>query len=254
MKGWGILSILLILAACGAGSPLPDMQPGETGRVVKVIDGDALVLDTGQSVRLVSIEAPALRPRGREPDSYAVESARALEDMALGRQVQLYYPGLTRDRYDRALAHVVTIDGAGPKLWLNRAMVELGAARVRLYPDTAARGQEFMALEADVRNARTGLWSKRDYAIRDADSLADARGFMLVRGTLGANLAIPEDTRYRPACIRAFKGTRSKLEIRNDARSACGLEEGTEVLVRGWVSNGEVDLTYPRHLETVEIN
>ena len=60
-----LFAAVLILAACNAKSPLPDMQPGETGRVVRVIDGDALVLDTGQSVRLVSIEAPALYPRDR---------------------------------------------------------------------------------------------------------------------------------------------------------------------------------------------
>jgi len=42
-----------------ARPPLAGTQPGEHGRVVRVIDGDALVLDTGQSVRLVGIEAPA---------------------------------------------------------------------------------------------------------------------------------------------------------------------------------------------------
>jgi endonuclease YncB( thermonuclease family) len=50
---------LAALAACSAPDPLAGTQPGEHGRVVRVIDGDALVLDTGQSVRLVGIEAPA---------------------------------------------------------------------------------------------------------------------------------------------------------------------------------------------------
>lgn len=252
MKKWGLVSAMLILTACGARSPLPDMQPGEVGRVVKVLDGDALILDTGQSVRLVAIEAPALRPRGREPDPYAVESARALEDMALGRQVQLYYPGLTRDRYDRALAHVVTIDGAGPKLWLNRAMIELGAARVRLYPDTAARGQEFLTLENDVRAARTGLWGKRAYAVQEAAGVLDERGFMLLKGRLGAELPVDPEERYRPACVRALQGAELRLEIRYDASTACGLPDGTDILVRGYVSNGAIDLTYPRHLEVIE--
>ena len=130
---------LLLFAACAPSSPLPNMQPGETGRVTRIVDGDALVLDTGQNVRLVSIEAPAMYPEGGVPAPHAGESARRLEDMALGRRVQLYYPGLTRDRYDRALAHVVTIDGAGPKLWLNKEMIDAGAAWVRLYPSTAAR-------------------------------------------------------------------------------------------------------------------
>ena len=101
-----VLLLTLIISACGRSSPLDEMEPGERGRVVRILDGDALVLDTGQSVRLVGVEAPVLRPRSGEPEPFAVESARMLEDMVLGRDVQLFYPGLTRDRYDRALAHV----------------------------------------------------------------------------------------------------------------------------------------------------
>ena len=104
------LAICIFITGCAPPSPLPDMQPGEQGRVVKIIDGDALVLESGQSVRLVSVLAPVLYPRDRPPDRYAGESARALEDLALGRRVQLFYPGLTRDRYDRALADSQTLD------------------------------------------------------------------------------------------------------------------------------------------------
>ncbi len=250
MGRWVVFLCLTWVAACGAPSPLPDMQPGEKGRVVKVIDGDALVLNTGQSVRLVSIEAPALRPRGREPDSYSVESARALEDMVLGREVQLYYPGLTRDRYDRALAHVVTTDAGGPQIWLNRAMIEQGAARVRLYPDTAARGGEFLELEAEARAARIGLWKKQVYAVRNVAGLApDERGFMLIEMTLGRRLEPRGEYASRRACDRALLGSDIRLEIRRAASTSCGLAEGSRVMIRGWFSNGRIDLTYPRHLE-----
>ncbi|MEH6411849.1 MAG: hypothetical protein V7741_15080 [Hyphomonas sp.] len=60
-RGWQGLLVLALatLAACSAPNPLAETQPGEHGRVVRVIDGDALVLDTRQSVRLIGIEAPA---------------------------------------------------------------------------------------------------------------------------------------------------------------------------------------------------
>ena len=159
MPHWSVLGLVVSLAACSASSTFPDMQPGETGRVVRIIDGDALVLENGQSVRLVSIEAPALYPRDRPAEPYAAESARVLEDLALGRRVQLFYPGITRDRYDRALAHVRTIDGSGPAVWLNEAMIARGGAWVRLYPDTAARGDELLTLEQTVRDAAQGVWA-----------------------------------------------------------------------------------------------
>jgi endonuclease YncB( thermonuclease family) len=226
------------------------MEPGEKGRVVRVIDGDALVLNTGQSVRLVGLEAPALRPRGREPESYAVEASRTLEDMVMGREVQLYYPGLTRDRYDRALAHVVTTDAAGPEIWINMALIEQGAARVRLYPDTAARGEDLLSAEMIAREGKTGLWAKSAYQpIAAGDVAADARGFTLITATLGAAKPATGDFAENLACQRNLLGAALKLEVRNDAAQLCAVEEGLKVQMRGWVSNGRIDLTHPLHLQ-----
>ena len=253
MTRWGISIAFLALLGCTRSSPLPEMQAGETGRVTKIIDGDALVLDSGQSVRLVSVLAPVLAPRDTAPDPFAGESARILEDMALGREVRLYYPGLTRDRYDRALAHVITIDGAGSTVWLNRAMIEHGAARVRLYPSTGKRGQELLALEDAARVARKGLWAKPDYQVRDASEIdASARGFHVINGTLGEPLADASEDRYKPACLRALRGVSLKVRVRASARSACGLANGTPVRLRGWVSEQELELSHPWHVEFLD--
>ena len=93
----------MTLVACGAPGPLDSLEPGERGRVVRVVDGDTIVLDTGQSVRLVGIEAPSGGYRDHAPQPYPTESKRMMEDIVLGRDIQLHYGGLTRDRYDRAL-------------------------------------------------------------------------------------------------------------------------------------------------------
>ena len=66
MQHFRLLCFILLLAACAKPQPLDGLEPGEHGRVVRVIDGDALVLDTGQSVRLVGIEAPARPWQERE--------------------------------------------------------------------------------------------------------------------------------------------------------------------------------------------
>jgi micrococcal nuclease len=243
----------ILFASCGTPSSFPDMEPGEHGRVVRVIDGDALVLNTGQSVRLIGIEAPALRPRGREPDSYAVEASRALEDMVMGREVQLFYPGLTRDRYNRALAHVVTTDAAGQKLWLNMALIEQGAARVRLYPDTAARGAELLEAEKNARDRNTGLWGKLAYKIQPAERVPeDKRGFALITATLGQASPPTGELAENLACQISLDRSNLRLEARHDAESICDLPTGTELLLRGWISNGRIDLTHPLHAQPLE--
>lgn len=251
MSRWVIWGAMLGVVACGAPTLLDKMEPGERGRVSSIIDGDALVLDTGLSVRLVSIEAPTLYPRDRPADPHAAESARILEDLTLGRRVQLHYPGLTRDRYDRALAHVRTLDGAGPDVWLNAEMLRRGAAWVRLYPDTAAHGQALLAIEQEARTARRGLWATSRYAVHPAADLPDdAAGFWIVTATLGPILPLDdEETRFPPACRRALMDADVQLEIRRDARTACGLQDGTPVQVRGYVSAGQMALTYPLHVE-----
>ncbi len=248
--GFALGLFSLILSACNAPEPLKELQPGETGRVVRIIDGDALILNTGQSVRLIAIEAPALRPRDRDPDPYAVESSRLLEDLALGRDVQLFYSGLTRDRYDRALAHVATTDQSGPTYWLNMEMVKQGGARVRVYPDTAAFGEDFLAAENTARLERTGLWSKQAYKLVPAANItAEWRGFTLVEVRFGPRRAPPEDKVDRLSCQREAVGSGLVVEIRREASDLCAAPEGTPYRLRGWISNQRLDLTLPLHAE-----
>ena len=245
------LAILLyvFLAACGRSDPLDVLVPGEHGRVVRVLDGDALVLDTGQSVRLVGLEAPVRKRRDRPAQPYAEEAARMLEDMALGRRVQLYYAGLTRDRYDRALAHVVTDDALGPRLWLNRQMALQGGARVRTWPDTALAAGVLVEAEADARSAARGLWSLEAYKIAAARELPrETRGFVLVEGLVGD---ARRESEGKTACRRPLLNSAIRLDIRRSAGTLCALETGHRVRVRGWLSAGRLDVTHPANLEVL---
>lgn len=253
MRRWGVWGFCLFLWACAPQSPLPDMQPGEVGRVTKVIDGDGLVLDTGQRVRLISITAPVLSPREGAPEAYAGESARLLEDLALGRRVRLFYPGVTRDRYDRALAHVVTVDATGERFWLNREMIARGGARVRLYASTGARAQELAETETAARTAGLGLWGLSDYAVRDAAEFDDDQsGFVILTARLGERFMTAEQSRYPPACLRRLDGARISLRVDRDAASACGMANGAVVELRGWLADGTLSLRHPLHLRQIE--
>ena len=73
----------IMFAGCRQSDPLDTLAQGETGRVVRIIDGDALVLDTGLSVRLVGLEAPAPERYNRAGEPYADASARLLEDLVI---------------------------------------------------------------------------------------------------------------------------------------------------------------------------
>ncbi|MDZ4759661.1 MAG: thermonuclease family protein [Alphaproteobacteria bacterium] len=184
------LGFVAFAAGCGEA---PDLSPGEQGRVARVSDGDLLALDTGQRVRLVEIEAPSLGYRERPSAPFAEESRAALEAACVGRMARLFYGGLSRDRYDRALAHVIASDETGGAVWLNGYMVRQGAARVRTYPDNARRARQLLDLEQEARKAGKGLWALPDYRVRSPGDLADAPYFALVEGVLAALANIPGD-------------------------------------------------------------
>lgn len=247
-----ILAAALIVAACGRApsDPLEDLPAGERGRVVRVIDGDALVLSTGQSVRLIGIEAPAGPYRDRKGDPGFEEAKRALEDMALGREVELRYGGLTRDRYDRALAHVVTTDTLGPTLWLNAEMIKRGVARVRIYPDTAAANDLLLPMEAAAREAKIGLWKGRTWTLTDAAALPDSfQGFQIVEGfTAGM-----QGSDFRGiSCEVLLERSLLVLEIESAAAALCQMDPDTSIRARGYVRNLRMEISHPLNVEILE--
>ena len=261
-QGWGgiakiALGLLAIsLTGCGADTPLDTLAQGETGRVVRIIDGDALVLDTGLSVRLVGIEAPVTewRARGREAEPFADDAKRMLEDMTLGRQVRLVYPGVTRDRYERALAYVRTEDNLGPEIWLNEEMVRLGGARARIYPDTSRLGDRMIRLEAEARAAGRGLWALDHWAIPAAKDLPeDARGFYILTAQLGA-LASPSDPEAK--CARQLEGSAISVNVLTNADALCAADtglwaRGDRVRLRGYLREGQLEISHIFNAEQI---
>ncbi len=226
------------------------MEPGERGRVVRVFDGDALVLESGQSVRLIGIEAPAGPYRDRAGEPGHDIATRMLEDMVLGREVELRYAGLTRDRFDRALAHVVTTDELGPRLWLNAEMVGRGGARVRIYADTAAGSDLLLAREAEARSEGHGLWGKEGiWQVHDATRLPE--GFARFQMVTGEVADMRGSGGRGTVCELSLSDSLLVLEIETPAAALCQLPRGSRIRARGYVREGRMEITHELSVETL---
>ena len=219
------LGLAALAAGCGAES---DLVGGEQGRVARISDGDVLGLDTGLRVRLTEIEAPAPGYDGGEDEPFAREARVQLEAAALGREARLWYGGLSRDDYGRALAHVIARDEIGDEVWLNGLMVRQGAARVRTWPDNARRAARLLALENEARMAGRGLWSFDHWRVRALDDLDGAPAFTIVEGAISETNRIPGDAvaHLSPGGIRLEIGERL-------ADAAPGLDAGMRLRLRG---------------------
>ncbi len=253
----GLIFALLVVTVSPAAA-LDGLREGEAGRVVEVVDGDTVVLDSGLAVRLVGIQAPKL-PLGREGFvawPLADEAKAALEEMVLERSVGLFYGGLETDRHGRALAHLVRDDG----LWLQGELLRHGWARVYGFRDNRAKLPVMLALEAEAREAGRGIWAKPFYRVlATEDTEAHLGSLQLVEG-LVLDVAVVKGRGYlnfgpdwrtdftvaiAPADLRAFEAEGFDITAL----------EGHFIRVRGWLKffNGPmIDATHPEQVEDVK--
>ena len=144
--------LLVFVAACGSGSPCGPTE----AKVDRVIDGDTIVLTSGEKIRYLLVDAPETT-LGHD-DCYGSNAAQFNSDLVLGKTVQLSYDVECTDMYGRLLAYV-SVDGQE----VNKLMVERGYACVlHIPPDGDDRADEFKMYQLEAKTAMRGLWGACD--------------------------------------------------------------------------------------------
>lgn len=127
--------------------------PTETARVVRVIDGDTIVVEIGgQTYRLryIGIDAP-------EPDQpHGPEAAEQNAAMVSGRIVELEKDVSEVDQYGRLLRYVWIGD-----MMVNRELVCQGYATAATYPPDVKYQALFLQCEREAREAGRGFWGAK---------------------------------------------------------------------------------------------
>lgn len=120
------------------------------GYVVKVSDGDSFMIKSyGKKirVRMYGIDAPELKQK------YGKESKKYLEDLILGKKVELKV--LYEDRYKRKIARVYYDDKE-----INLEMLRSG--NVWFYEYHAKKEKEYRKAYEKARRERIGLWKDKN--------------------------------------------------------------------------------------------
>lgn len=143
-----VLALGLLACEGAASSPCgPD-----TGRVAEAIDGDTLLLESGERIRYLLVDTP--ESTGGTRDCFGPEAHAFNRGLVEGRWVTLAYGEACTDRFGRLLAYVA-VDGRE----VNSLLVERGHACVlHVPPAGSARRAEFQSLEVEARRARRGVW------------------------------------------------------------------------------------------------
>lgn len=122
----------------------PPVGDLETKFVTRVIDGDTVVIEGGESVRLLGIDADE-----RGDPCYAAAKDR-LEELILNKEVMLEMGVEDKDIYDRYLRYII-LDGEN----INLRLVEEGLAIARFYSDVKYR-DDIVSAEKTAMDNKTG--------------------------------------------------------------------------------------------------
>jgi micrococcal nuclease len=139
-------------------------------RVEKVLDGDTVLLDGGERLRLRGIDAPEVGHKGAPGQYFGREATEALVALVTGRTITLDRDELDRDRYGRLVGLARLDDGR----LVNLAMIEQGAAFV--YPHHSDRdaemGHRLLQAQVSAMERGQGFWPA---LLRSPDA---GRGFL----------------------------------------------------------------------------
>lgn len=137
--------------------------------VKRVYDGDTLVLENNERVRLLSINTPEISSRYREAEPGGIEARDWLINQLAENQVYLQYDTEKRDRYDRLLAYAWSPSG----VFLNEELLKQGLAALTLQPPNLQYADQLIAAQQQAINRQRGLWADKLYPPRKVTTITE---------------------------------------------------------------------------------
>jgi micrococcal nuclease len=187
-----LCSAILLLDPSAARS-LP-----RSGSVKAVFDGDTILLDSGDRVRYLGIDAPEVAHEGTPADCYGDEARETNRRWVLHQQVTLQYDRETRDQYGRLLAYVYLADGT----CINAALLRAGLAWVFRFGEGFGKFQEFLGYQREALHQRNGLWGSCPVH-EEPDYVGNHRSWIFHRPSCPMGKRIPRRNLDRPHTRRA---------------------------------------------------
>ncbi len=136
-----------------------------TYKVVKVLDGDTIILENGWHVRYLGIDAPETKRRFQgdwiEVNQKFSEEAKMLnEALVLGKKVRLEFDKVVKDRYGRYLAYCYV----GKKM-VNLELLRKGLAFIFFMAPNDKYAGVFKEWLCEAYRGKKGLWASPETII-----------------------------------------------------------------------------------------
>jgi micrococcal nuclease len=164
-----LLSVLLLSSSAGTqlephlGIQEPSKESvalsSENRLVIRVVDGDTIVVSPNEKVRLIGVDTPETIHPKKAVACFGKEAKQFTHDATNGKTVRLIMDAVNakrrhKDRYGRTLAYAYLADGK----MLNAELIRQGYGRA--YTRFSFQHLvEFKQLERQARTQSVGLWS-----------------------------------------------------------------------------------------------
>lgn len=144
--------IFLLLIVCF----IPYNLHAKEYTVKKIIDGDTIQLDTGETVRYLGIDAPELYSKEGGAEFYAREATRYNKKLVFMKKVRLEFDAEKKDQYGRLLAYVFVKD-----VFVNAELVKQGCAKAYIKPPNVKYKDILLANQKKAMGEERGLWQEK---------------------------------------------------------------------------------------------
>ena len=124
--------------------------------VTSVYDGDTILIDTGEKVRYLGIDAPEIDLEGGKDEYMALESKAFNIRLVNRKKVSLEFDREKKDRYGRLLAYVYMDNG----VMVNALIVRRGLAHVLLKRPNLQYLELLIESQRLAMTEKIGIWRK----------------------------------------------------------------------------------------------
>lgn len=152
--------ILAIISSLSSSCTSPEQLPSDVATVVRVIDGDTVVLRLQgaiETVRLIGVDTPETVHPTKPIECFGPEASAFTHSVLKPKtQVRVQRDVEARDRYQRLLVYIYLTDGT----FINQELLRLGFARTLNIAPNTAFATRFASIETAARENQIGLWLK----------------------------------------------------------------------------------------------
>ena len=178
---------------------------GESKKVVRVVDGDTIEIEGGQTIRYIGIDTPETVHPQKTVECFGREASNKNKELVEGKFVQLEKDFSETDKYGRLLRYVYA-DG----LFVNELLVKEGFAHASSYPPDIKYQNLINSAQEEARSQNRGLWAGCQEGEASASQIQDG---CVIKGNISFSTGekiyhMPGQEYYNKTAVDESKGER----------------------------------------------